>query len=429
MMQVAMALPHPTQVLILLGLRHLLSLSNEVPRFDGTEPQLTTFSLEPKVISQVGLIDHFAYYVAVVVGHKSTVDLPLVPLGHNNNYPPPPLLAFTKPLTSSDLSLMSLLGIVLAHDKGTRDFFTASVSKHWLSLISSPHFLLHLSRIPQPITGLFMRRLSHPEYYFINLSSSPSPPPFKHLSFGNNPSNSGITIQQSCNGLLLCRGPNGKKPRDHFVYNPTSQKYTLLPPPPMGNGVCCLGFNLAFDPSTSPHYKVICVRNCNDFADDNGVFWNGSIHWIHERDKSLYFNIDEEKIQQMPMPPLPDGRDKSIALTSIKLQQRFLKWVVAISIQGTFNYYKFSTQCVVREENEKDSYLVVHLPGKVIRYNFKNKTFRKIYDFVPSEFEFECDFGDGSYVTAIEFGRIPAFQHTHRVLLVFSDFYSVFMTI
>ncbi|KAJ0054079.1 hypothetical protein Pint_02358 [Pistacia integerrima] len=100
----------------------------EVPRFDGTELQLTTFSLEPKVISQVGHIDHSTYYVAVVVSHKSTVDLPLVPLGHNKNNPPPLLPAFTKPPTCSDLSLMSLPSIMLAHDKGTNNFFTVAVA-------------------------------------------------------------------------------------------------------------------------------------------------------------------------------------------------------------------------------------------------------------------------------------------------------------
>ncbi|KAJ0042078.1 hypothetical protein Pint_18034 [Pistacia integerrima] len=62
-----------------------------------------------------------------------------------------------------------------------------------------------------------------------------------------------------------------------------------------------------------------------------------------------------------------------------------------------FNYYKFSTVCVVREENEEESFLVVHLPGKIIHHNFEKKSFKKIYDFVPSECEIECDSGDGSY--------------------------------
>ncbi|KAJ0099785.1 hypothetical protein Patl1_20714 [Pistacia atlantica] len=217
-----------------------------------------------------------------------------------------------------------------------------------------------------------MRCLSHPEYYFINLSSSPPPPPFKHLSFGNNPSNSGITIQQSCNGLLLCRGPNGKKPRDHFVYNPTSQKYTLLPPPPVGNGVCCLGFNLAFDPSTSPHYKMVC-------------FGTASIHWIHERDKSLYFNIDEEKIQQMPMPLFLMEGTRGASITSEFLEYCVDLHQVAAAFPemgsghlnpGDFNYYKFSTLCVVRGENEEDSYLVVHLPGKIEIYSSQTDTWR-----------------------------------------------------
>ncbi|KAJ0008243.1 hypothetical protein Pint_30535 [Pistacia integerrima] len=38
-----------------------------------------------------------------------------------------------------------------------------------------------------------------------------------------------------------------------------------------------------------------------------GVFWNVAIHWINDGHKSLYLNVEEEKVGEMPMPPFPDG--------------------------------------------------------------------------------------------------------------------------
>ncbi|XP_044467962.1 F-box protein At5g07610-like [Mangifera indica] len=364
-----------------------------------------------------------------------------------------------------------------------------SVSKHWLSLISDPYFLLRLSLVPQPITGLFMRGVGSPEYYFINLGFTPSSAPFKSLTFGNNPSPGSVnTIEQSCSGLLLCSNGRELSGRpDYYVYNPTTQHYTLLPPPLVQRRNS--GFNLAFDPSKSPDYQVICVQNCQNFEIEshrieiyssktrtwrlsratyatpeylsytfyqrlsNGVFWKGSIYWINER---LCFNIDEEKMQEMPLPPSVDGwevrcfyylgasqghlhliENYGPALFNVyemkndcsgwsvkyradlrKVAATFPEIVRSHADPEGYNYYKISTICVVREENEEDSYMLVHLPGKIIRYNFKNETFKKIYDFVPSEFEFRCDFGDGRYITGIEFARLYAFQYIQSLAFV-----------
>ncbi|KAJ0099782.1 hypothetical protein Patl1_20711 [Pistacia atlantica] len=260
--------------------------------------------------------------------------------------------------------------------------------------------LLKFNPVPQPIAGLFMRGLGSPEYYFINLGSSPSPAPFKSLTFGNNPSSdSGITIEQSCNGLLLCSCIKGSAGRpDYYVYNPTTHQYTMLPPPLVDSRNS--GFNLAFDPSKSPHYE-------------------GSIYWINER---LCFNIDEEKMQEMPLLPAVEGwgvrcfyylgisrghlhliENYGPALFNVyEMENDCSGWFVKYRVDlrqvattfpemirsqadpGGYNYYKISTICVVREENEDDSYLVVHLPGK-------------------------CDFGEGRYITGIEFARFISY--------------------
>lgn len=98
---------------------------------------------------------------------------------------------------------------------------------------------------------------------------------------------------------------------------------------------------LAFDPSKSSHYKVVCVRNSDLELDDryqieiyssvlgpwrisgqpftahantnfkDGVFWNGAVHWIStwRASNSLYFHVEQERIREMPMPESPSEWD------------------------------------------------------------------------------------------------------------------------
>ncbi|KAJ0042076.1 hypothetical protein Pint_18038 [Pistacia integerrima] len=206
-----------------------------------------------------------------------------------------------------------------------------SVSKHWLSLITSPNFSLRTSPLPKPINGLFICRIYSPEYNFINLRSSSSRPPFKSLTFDSIPSR--IHIQQSCDGLLLCsRMQENARHADYFVYHPTTNIYTTLLPLTIDNGALHRGVILAFDPSNSPHYKVVCVKDCflyescfqieiyssqtdtwrlcnfgfiyrNGPFFMDGVFWNNAIYWYKSWSPSIYFDMDEEEVREMQMPP------------------------------------------------------------------------------------------------------------------------------
>ncbi|KAJ0099817.1 hypothetical protein Patl1_20699 [Pistacia atlantica] len=46
--------------------------------------------------------------------------------------------------------------------------------------------------------------------------------------------------------------------------------------------------------------------------------------------------------------------------------------------------YRYSILCVVREKNDEDSYMVLHVPRKAVCYNFKDKTFKELRDFSPA---------------------------------------------
>ncbi|TXG70567.1 hypothetical protein EZV62_005502 [Acer yangbiense] len=284
------------------------------------------------------------------------------------------------------------------------------------------------------------------QYDFINLTSSdPSDPPFQSLTFLDN------RIVQSCHGLMLLHSNSGRYERsdNYCVYNPTTRQCLILPPFPVNevfNAIC--GINLAYDPSKSPHYKVICVRGCENLEEGDfqieiysskigfwrksrssgiftahyetnfgiGTFWNGALHWISPCDGSLYFDVDEEKVHDLPMPAIHadfrrrfryfgESRDHlhlieiygpCTALFNVyEMERDYSGWMIKyrvdlLSIAAAFPemvrsyrdplmeylcYYGFSILSIVREEEDEDSYLVVHIPNKAIRYNFKDKSF------------------------------------------------------
>ncbi|XP_044505729.1 F-box protein At5g07610-like [Mangifera indica] len=362
-----------------------------------------------------------------------------------------------------------------------------SVSKNWLSIITSPNFSLRLSRLPKPISGLLMPRNNSQGYNFINLGSNPSPAPFKSLTFEDIPSR--IHIKQSCNGLLLCSSlqENARRP-NYFVYNPATNKCTMLPPIANDNGALYRDVVLAFDPSKSPYYKVVCVKDCfnsessiqievfssqtrtwrvcnSSFNYPNGpffmegVFWNNAIYWCKSWSPSIYFDLDKEEVREIPMPPnvselgekwswylgASRGRLHLIEIYSpfntifniyeMEKKEDFCRWVVKYQVdlsqivtsypemiknlQTDLDYYLFSTLCVVREENDDDSYLVVHLPGKIIRYNFKDKSFKKIHDFASSDSEHQGGSKNGNeQVTDFDFVGTSAFQYQESLASV-----------
>ncbi|KAK6122201.1 hypothetical protein DH2020_044053 [Rehmannia glutinosa] len=216
------------------------------------------------------------------------------------------------------------------------------VSKHWNYLISSPKFYRLRNPNPNPAAGLFFECSTvNPRYKYVPFSLNKST---NILPFIEEPSN--IRILESCNGLLLCYSFDVAVDNDgrYFVYNPTVNKLLKLPKLYEGDGILerVLGMSLAFDPSKSPHYKVVCVRGlipcfrpfkrqfevyssetggswrkCGEpflsevNFQDGGVYWNGAIHWISHRGKySLYFNPEDDEMPRV-MPKLPISNDSS----------------------------------------------------------------------------------------------------------------------
>ncbi|KAH0727717.1 F-box protein At5g07610-like [Solanum tuberosum] len=317
-----------------------------------------------------------------------------------------------------------------------------TVSKRWLSIITNPQFsiLCHLN--PNPAIGLLLPSAYslpiNPQFDYVHFDKkNPLKPPFKNLKFIKN--SSGISVLQSCNGLILCsNSPSRLAKANYYVCNPTTKHYTTLPKSVLETENSKIhGISLAFDPLKSPHYKVVCVRDSVSspqhyqieiyssqtgpwrlsgddpfIADVNfskGVYWNGSIHWISTIGNltSLCYNLDFESLGVMPMPSLPDDQSTTITyfgescdhLHLIKFSfstvrfdvyemkrdysEWFVKYKVDLEHPHELNYYNFTVLSLVRGRREEDAFLVLAIPGdcKAMRYNIIEKTFEKLCDY------------------------------------------------
>ncbi|KAK6132119.1 hypothetical protein DH2020_034144 [Rehmannia glutinosa] len=326
------------------------------------------------------------------------------------------------------------------------------VSKRWKSLITSPDFRLLRNPDPSAAVGLFYPVRKRCEFEYIHFDfKAPINPPFRKLNFQKEPYP--FWIHHSCNGLLLCCSTgNFDLVCSCYVYNPTTKCSTKLPLPGVMNGVPenVYGVNLAFDPAKSPLYKVVCVRDsslqladsqfligiyssetrtwrlCGDpFAAmvnfDKGVYWNGAIHWLGIGEgESLYFNIDNQVLDKMPMLPIRYHRNSrsdyffgqscghlhfietpcsTIRFDVYEMKRDYSEWFVKYQVNLTpvvaanremiwghinpMGWYNlvFSVFTVVRGEHEEDSFLVLQSPKKIIRYNLVRKTFESLSKF------------------------------------------------
>lgn len=57
----------------------------------------------------------------------------------------------------------------------------------------------------------------------------------------------------------------------------------------------------------------LCRESGNPFfaSDDilfsRGVFWNGALHWVGRGELALSFDVEQECLHEMPMPPVKEG--------------------------------------------------------------------------------------------------------------------------
>ncbi|KAK6117840.1 hypothetical protein DH2020_048422 [Rehmannia glutinosa] len=225
------------------------------------------------------------------------------------------------------------------------------VSKHWDSLISNLGIYHFRNPEPNPAVGLIFQcrnATDHPHVLFFNKS-------IRKLKFTKDLCPRGITILNSCYGLLVCSWRKYGKP---FTAEVNFQ---------------------------------------------NGVYWNGSIHWISfsKTGKSFYFNPDDDRIPKvMPTPPRQDmlSTDKyyfgescdhlhfigSIntwkeIINVYEMRRDYSEWFVKYTVDLSFNSYyignSFPICTLVRGKKDDDTFLILRTMRRIIRYNLACGTF------------------------------------------------------
>ncbi|KAI8020369.1 F-box protein [Camellia lanceoleosa] len=325
-----------------------------------------------------------------------------------------------------------------------------SVSKRWLSLISDSQFASDHARRNHhsSVSALyFYSNRWSPDEQLQSVSIAGHQTLLPTLSFldGVVVSSSATTIERSCNGLILCS--NGFRKPPYIVCNLTTKKFSLLPeigPTSSESYRKNAAAFLAFDPSKSPHYKVLLFRysyanngswveieiyssqtsswkhiyvpDPRDVPFKFSVFWNGAIHCISYANFHVRFEVEEEKLIQTPMPRNPKilSPDKiryfgecggdllliqtpqpcAMGFSILQMHRDYCGWIVKyrVNLRPILSVFPkterktiikcsgFKVLCVVKGANEKDFTLVLAIQGKVISYNVESKTLRELHD-------------------------------------------------
>ncbi|KAK1426552.1 hypothetical protein QVD17_15227 [Tagetes erecta] len=245
-----------------------------------------------------------------------------------------------------------------------------------------------------------------------------------------------MEVWQSCNGLLLCtHGPDKL-----YVYNPTTNHSKLLPLPHLWAPIWYIKpLAMAFDPTLSPHYKILYARQdyitrlvhlqiysseagiwrpcAQTFSrtsfiafDSRAVYWRDAIHWL-SRIHVFHFSLKD-----MDNPLVEDhrtlygirygGHDKLLVSRDCLLLVKMLPHQI-MNVYESINHYSgwslkyqvnlepapapplvdFNLLSLVIGETEEDSFLVLQVTGTgtrscsmLLRFNIISKTFHHLCD-------------------------------------------------
>ncbi|KAF3639946.1 F-box protein like [Capsicum chacoense] len=238
-----------------------------------------------------------------------------------------------------------LLREILSRLPGTSLLRFRCVCRHWRLIISSPDLRqLQSCRSTCISTGLFLFRKSNRRYHLdhhVNFS-------FSGVAKNRVPCNIRTFIESFrsvepihyCNGLLCLKLCLDNDEVFYCVYNHCTNRYTNIPKPDIDDDHDdeIVAMNLAFDPSKSSNYKIVCVvkgrlgllrfltfcaestwkesgqevrvRGEYSYYFGKGVFSNGAIHLVSKSEPFLCFDVDNECLKVMPSTSIHEGHNR-----------------------------------------------------------------------------------------------------------------------
>ncbi|GJZ21588.1 hypothetical protein Tco_0558627 [Tanacetum coccineum] len=239
------------------------------------------------------------------------------------------------------------------------------------------------------------------------------------LGFELQPRVGRVEIVQSCNGLLLCCIDSEK----FYVYNPTIKLGRML------LHWSTTSMRLAFDPTKSPHFKVIHTalwdkdddnnNNGRELGFNKGIYWNGAIHWLNTNilDNWIHYKLDtmngHPALTTIQLPETLDkkshiqfklfesrgcllllGKDyaHSQQLNIYEMRNGYSEWLVKYVVNlddimkpiPDFWQIPKGVWCIVLGEREEDSFMIIELLRKVVQYHPVSKTVRTLSGLKPN---------------------------------------------
>ncbi|XP_027174710.1 F-box protein At5g07610-like [Coffea eugenioides] len=357
------------------------------------------------------------------------------------------------------------------------------VSKQWLSLISDPAFRRQHARAirTHPTSDLlfFSPDSERNEIDLISLS------PEGVDSVGNvsSPITDGILKRgdeihslHSCNGLLCMQIKLKNNRLQLIVYNPTTCKHRVIPWFSGDYNMPIFRYaNIAFDPSKSDHYKLVCFgldrdSDCNNYRFliyssetgawrvtedavgtlpvryyyDRGVLWNGDFHWFGTNYCTLCFDVQKERLKPST-PQIPAsfgvrnkydiwyfgeaGGDLSVMCVNkleamlfdvFALKRDYSQWILKhrVDFAPLTRYYPkmkgpgFHTPCLVVDEEGKKARIVISVEDKFLSYDIADMVVKELVEVGPVYAEV-AGWGDSTWYRWYE-----AFQHVDTLASV-----------
>ncbi|GKA36317.1 AT-hook motif nuclear-localized protein 28-like protein [Tanacetum coccineum] len=329
-----------------------------------------------------------------------------------------------------------------------------SVSKRWNSLIIDYAANLTLRRNLDPLFGLFLQKCSYSKgshsYDFVSFDIRI---PLLATSFTH--VHGDVRILQSCNGLLLCHSTLSGK---FYAYNPSvTNMFKLIPEPDnvtFNDFAISGGLRMAFDPTKSPHYKVVYGElmtgdhpldrwvQMHTYSSETGnwslcghhfprlsfeffgygVYWNDAIYWTN------HYSYDIFKLDIMNEYPVFTSLQTPLTLDlKVHFERRLfesrgclLLFCMQNNCSQHFTIFEKSNVhsewsvkyivylddiikpfpkrrneyprvfCILLGEREEDCVLVMELDKQVVQYKMASKTVDTISALGPNDDHVKC---------------------------------------